>query len=759
MRKRIGLTGQGVWPGQLALGAAAGAVLLASPMASAFDFNIDSDALGDFSFNWNNRILAGVQVRTERQNDALLDKQNVSGQSLLCAGLPGGGVSGLFNPDCQSRIGDPGPNRTLVNARGGYNINGDDGNLNYDRGDVTASIFQIRSELTGAWRNFSMKLGGLGYIDPTNNDFDEDKQDLLYPNRGVSRDTILIRREQRRRSDLENDLGNELRLLEAWVGVDFEVASSAVTLRVGNQRLRWGESNLFNFNVLDRVNPLSERLFNLPGTEVRDAFLPVGMATVAVDLTSNFNVSGFYQYDWDPTEVAPCGSFLSISDVAGCGNGPTPVYLGLGQYPEDPQGDFVPGGGDVLLDQGIRTTYLDDEQRGYPDSGGQYGIRLNYFAEGLNGGTELSLYGMNIHSRLPYLSVDAADESCLQPTPNGGNLVNNLNPCTTNPNGTPNPNPLRSSFPISTVNPFLDYPEDIHIYGLSATTNAGNWSLAGEFAFSPNQPAQVAFADVFFAGLQPAFPDTPQGFERGDLIDGENAILLPTNRVAVPDFLETRFRGNDVQAGDTIRGFERLKIGQVDFTGIRVFGGGNLISADQIILVAEVAAVHAFDMPGINELQFEGGSAQLLHFSEGANEFDPAVDAGRAPGDPSCPDPNAGCRTVGPTDRINPERADRDNFADDFATGYRLRVDATYNDAILGVGVTPRLEFFHDVYGTSIFSGQDFVEDRKRLTLGTDFLFTDSLSGNISYRFYWGAGYRNTRLDRDYAEAYLSYAF
>lgn len=731
----------------------AGVAMLAAPSAMALNFEF-----GDLGLSWENRVTAGLQVRTEHRSDDLVDKTNVSGQETLCAALPGTGFASNFNADCQSRVGDPAPSQRLINAAGGYNINGDDGNLNYDRGDITHSVLQLRSELAGGWKAFSFKFSGIGYYDPTNRDLDTHGRDLEYPNRGLGRETITIEREAGRRGDVEDYIASDARLWEAWVGFNASDLGLPMEVRVGNQRLRWGESNLFNFNVLDRVNPLSERIFVQPGTEVRDAFIPVGMATVSMNFTTNFDAEAFYQYDWERTEPAPCGSYLSYSDVAGCGEGPTPVYLSVGQYPEDPFQQFVPGGGDALLDQGTRTTYLDDRERGYPDNGGQFGLRLNYYAANLLGGTELSAYAMNIHSRVPYLSVDAANETCINTSSNAeGAIVNNLDPCSDEPE------PLAKTFPIDTVQPFLDYPEDIRIFGLSTTTNVGDWSLAGEIAYSPNQPAQVSFSDVLYAGLQPAFPDTPAGFEQGTLLDGENAILLPTNRIAVPDYLETQYRGNNVEAGDTIRGWERLKVGQLNMTGIRAFGGSNPIGADQILFVGEVAILRVFDMPDIEELQFEGATARQTHFSQGAAEFDPALHGSFAANSPAaeanCPDPSVGCRPIGPTDSINPERADEDDFADDLAMGYRMMVTADYNNAFMGWKITPGFEFFHDAYGTSISPGQDMVEGRRRFTLTTEVLFNDYFSGTVAYRIYSGGGHRNLRRDRDYAEMSLTVHF
>lgn len=727
--------------------------VVCAPTAFATDFS-----LGDIDFTWTTRLTAGMQLRTEKRNTDLIDKTNVAGQHLLCAGLSGSGFARFFNADCQSRVGNPAPNRRLVNARGGYNINGDDGNLNYDQGDVTAAPLMVRSSLSMQWGIFSAKVSGLAYHDLANYSAQTPKPDLNYPNRGLGLTTDTIHRPG---NSGHTWWSHDARLMAGWVGADFDIRNVPIHIKVGKQRLRWGQSNLFNFQTLDRINPMSARLYSLPGVQVRDAFLPVGMVKVGVDFTLNFSVQAFYQYEWARTEPWPSGSFLAFNDAAANGSGPTPIYLSAGQYPEDPERDFVPGGANVLLDQGTRTTYLSSRTRGYPKSSGQYGLRLRYFFKDLNGGTQVNLYYMNIHSRLPYLSVDAADATCLHPTGNGSVLVNNLTPCAGLPNA------LKHTFPADTVQPFLDYPEDVHIYGLSFTTLAGQWSLNGEFTYSPNQPAQVAFADVLYAGLQPAFPATPAGFGMGDLISGEHAVLLPTRDVFVPSYLP-KYRHTTVTAGQTIRGYERLDVGQFDMTGIRVFGASNPIGADTIIAVVEVAIQHIFDLPSLSELQFEGNTANVgLHYSEGGNSYNPKPfflggDAGVGPGDPGaavCPDPSAGCRPIGPTDTINPKKASRDNFVTDTSFGYRLRITATYNNALFGLTTTPGIEFFHDLYGTSITPGQNFVEGRKRLTLSDQVKFTNNLIGRVAYRFYWGAGYRNVRQDRDFFEMSLAYTF
>src|SRR3546814_7193497 len=61
---------------------------------------------------------------------------------------------------------------------------------------------------------------------------------------------------------------------------------------------------------------------------------------------------------------------------------------------------------------GVQTCALPISDRpNRPRDSGQYGLRLNYFAD-LFGGTQLSVYYLNYHSRYPYASVRATDASC-----------------------------------------------------------------------------------------------------------------------------------------------------------------------------------------------------------------------------------------------------------------------------------------------------------------------------------------------------------
>ncbi|MGH6643720.1 MAG: DUF1302 family protein, partial [Bradyrhizobium sp.] len=476
--------------------------------------------------------------------------------------------------------------------------------------------------------------------------------------------------------------------------------------------------------------------------------------------------------------------YMSVQDVAGAGKGPVPIYLGFDQYPEDPLGQLLPEGFANTIARSDRTVYLGQDHE--PSNEGQFGFRLDYYADWLNGGTEMSLYGMNIHSRLPYFSSNAAIKGCYDisafyPDPNAGGSV--FGPCQTlyglDENNPDDAKKIYADYavPVGSIRPFLEYPEDIHIFGASFNTTIGDWSLAGEVTYSPNQPAQVSVVDVVYAAEQPAFPDTPAGNGMGGVPNnyGIGRMNVPTNRVYIPDYIETVYRRgnglydtdvkNRVQAGDYIRGYERLQVGQVSFTGIRIFSGSNWIRADQILVVGEVAAVRVFDMPSIDLVQFEGASGRNLHYSMGQSEYNPGRDGVPGPveydddGNVIIPTPANGGRIVGPLDVANPERASRKNFATDYAWGYRARVTATYNDVISGIDFTPGVEIWHDVHGTSIYPAQDFVEGRIQTTFSNEFKFTESSTAMLRYVMFSGGGYRNTRIDRDYVELSFTNTF
>ncbi|MGH8561544.1 MAG: DUF1302 domain-containing protein, partial [Nevskiales bacterium] len=489
--------------------------------------------------------------------------------------------------------------------------------------------------------------------------------------------------------------------------------------------------NLTLFNTLNVFNPPDASIARMPGFQINEVFQPVPALSLGLQLTDALSLEGFYQFGWEPVVPDPAGSFFSNNDVAGGGRY---VVLGFGNYAEDPDRKFQAAGLNSQISQATRTAYLLDDESGYPKDGGQYGAQFKYFAADFNGGTEFGLYLMNYHSRLPYLSVFAADASCTRDAINNSFAAAFV--ACNGFNGPMNPAGGREPLPVDTLRPFLDYPEDIRMAGLSFNTNVGDWSLAGEYSFRPNMPLPILQSDVIFAGLSPALPREDIAVPVGGLPGVSAPFTIPGHRHAISDFLSV-YRGEEIQPNQLIEGYERLKIGQLALTGIRTVGGSNPFKADQIQILVEAGATHIPDLPDTDELPFEG-SGERTHNSPGAD--------------------GTGSNGVPDALRINPTQMTK-GFATDFAWGYRVATRFIYNDVYKGINLFPTLVLFHDVDGISPAVIDNYVEDRKILVGLLDAEINASLAMGLQYMVFTGAGDMNLRRDRDNISFNLRYSF
>lgn len=683
---------------------------------------------GDFSFTLNSRISVGAAWRVESRDVDLLGKLNVPGQQNLCA------------DNCISFDGNPAPNQRLVDARGGYfGANSDNGDLNYDKGDIVAANAMLKLDFTGQWKDVTLKLRGLAFYDPVNSDFMEHHTDTRY------------QPEYTPRSDkVEDQIGARVVPLDAYISFPVNLWGKTLHVAVGQQRIRWGEANLLFLNSLAMLTPADENLLYTPGLELADVFQPVGIASASLNISENFSAQLVYQYQWKRTRPAAAGSFWSVLDVVGGGDY---AMISLGQFSEDPQQRGGLTGTPELVTNTQLSVPIMPEDTGYPSDSGQFGIRLSGYLPTFNNGTEWGLYALNYHSRLPYAAVYAADASCARDASNiatallacGGfnglrtellpsllqlaqvqnntALVDAVN--TVNTLALPGEEPL----PIDTVKVFLDYPEDIHMFGASFNTTLGLWSLAGELTYRPNLPLQVSVSDVLFAALQPAFP-------RQDL----NLVVgvVPGARNGAPDYLETRYRGHDVQPNQLIRGYERMKVGQIDITGLRSFSSSNPFKANTIIWLLEAGATKVFNMPKLSQLQFEGGGANASHYSPGAD--------------------GTGSGGVPDSRRFNPHQQ-TDGFATSLSWGVRSVVRMEYDNLLFGWNYFPLLLLSYDVDGVAPFPIQNFLEGRIQYAVGTEVHFNQDISMTLVYQGWAGGKDLNKLRDRDYVAVSMAYNF
>lgn len=788
-------------------------MLLSTP-AAAIDFE-----LGPISGSMDNLLSFGTMVRMQGRDPDLIGKSNL--QPGLCtqfrdddqqpdrvtspSGLRwegpegttlsntsdnngGAPAAGAIGNTCNVS-GNADINQLYVAEPGTFNINGDDGNLNFDKHDIVSANFKLTSD-------FSFSIGGIPLIDDLNffirtyyfydevvtglNQFHPDATSFGGPNGGAA-DAVV--RARPTRTPLP-------RYVESLHGTDFDVLDANVSfflpffferelaIKIGSQAVNWGESSFLLLNSLNSINPPAPGRLRLPGFDLKELSEPSGMVTVNTEITDTVSLEMFYQYEWKPLEADAPGSFFSTSDVVGGDNSQRrAAMLSFGKAPEDPNAVYVtrdnqddPIG---LISNASRTIFLEPGLEKRPDDGGQYGFAVRYFAEEFNNGTEFGFYYANYHARVPSISALAAQGGCIGEATN--TVPGAIADCGDGPVGSPAVGRLTVAgvpvlneevLPVDTARLFIEYPEDIRMFGVSFNTTVGDWALSGEYVYRPNLPVQIHTTDLLFAALQPAFPANSLA------IPGVGN--LPTRRIAVPDFVETRFRGRRVidtdgdgfaDGGYEIRGFEPQKVGQLGLTLLKTIGGDNPFNASQIIVLMESGFTHVIDMPDLSELQFQGARTNS-HISEGAdgtgrglstdsdetgsaadnNVCAPLVDATGANND-----------TPGNPCLQNPTTQARENFGSDFSWGFRYINLFKYDNALLGANLELLLGVLYDVDGVSPGLGMNHVEGNLTTLTGLRFDYLGTWNGELRYTNL--SGDKNARRDRDNLMFTVRYAF
>jgi hypothetical protein len=698
--------------------------------AAAIEFD-----LGPVSGVLNTRLTLGAQMRVQKRDERLIAKLALPGQQDLCA-----------PDDCVSALGDPEPNQRLVNARGAFSgVNEDNGNLNYDRGDLSAVLVQLRPRLDLFWGEWQFQASALFFHDLVNAGFEERHADTRFqPARSP------------RNAGVESLFASGVRVGNLLVTRSFALGREELLIKIGNQTLNWGEANLVQFNALSEINPLDAPVFGFPGAEISQNQLHMPLAVASLSLGTGVTAELHYHLQWRAAKLPASGSLLSFNDVAGGGRY---AMLGLGNFNEDPHQQFRPAGLAAQISQSQRTLFIPGQGFGAARDSGQFGLRLSYLADWLNNGTELSLHALNYHSRVPVLSVFAAEASCIRDAGAPGFLAA-LVACE-GFNGPMNPQG-REPLPVDTVQPFLDYVEDIRLFGLSFNTNVGDWALSGEIAHRPNHPLQILQTDVLFAGLGPAFPAEDLRVGAPSLADAVSLstlpeplqasvsalrealaalpagtlFTLPGEDSAVPDQLSA-YRGISIAPGQLVRGFERLQTSQLTLTAARVIGP-NPLGAAQILFAVEAAALQVHDLPGRDRLTLEG-AGDRTHPSPGADG------SGSPDGQPD-------------TRRINPTQM-TGGFGDALSYGYRVLARLTYSDLPGRMTLNPTFVFLHDLEGISPAPVINFIEGRRILLASLQADFLEDWSAGLTYQVFTGGGTRHRLRDRDNVSAFLAYTF
>lgn len=351
----------------------------------------------------------------------------------------------------------------LVNGGRAFSINGDNGNLNFSKGDFVSLSARGVNEL-------QLKADNISFFTRINYFYD-------HINRSTTLDRTPLTGRAKHLSGLDFDL------LDIYVAGNFEVGDSPLSVRLGNQVLSWGESTFIQ-NGINIVNPFDVSKLRTAGTELREGVVPVPIIQSSIGF-GDFSIEAFYQLGWDHTEIESEGTFFSTNDFASPGGSTVFLRFGLPPGPLD---------NPPRLSQGPVGSIVNRTPDRDASDGGQFGVALRYLATELND-TEFGLYYMKYHSRLPVLSGRTGQLS--------GLVLGDY---------------------ARTAAYFREFPEDIKLTGASFNTTIGGTAIQGEYSYHWDQPFQVDDVELLFASLSPIDSFLPVPLPPGSPIFARNQL-------------------------------------------------------------------------------------------------------------------------------------------------------------------------------------------------------------------------------------------
>ncbi|WP_223512051.1 DUF1302 domain-containing protein [Pseudomonas sp. GL-R-26] len=576
------------------------------------------------------------------------------------------------------------PNKNLIgvnNGGKGLSQTSDDGHLNFKSGETFSKIFKGIHDL-------ELKYGDTGVFVRGKYWYDFELKDESRPFKDIS--------DEGRKEGAKSAGGQ---ILDAFVYHNYSIADQPGSVRLGKQVVSWGESTFIGGGI-NSINPIDVSAFRRPGAEIKEGLIPVNMFYVSQSLTENLSAEAFYQIEWDQTVVDNCGTFFSQPDIVadGC-NDNLRVLAKRSQIPAAALGPLAANGVDVNEEGVLVRRGGDRDAR----DGGQWGASFKYMFDPLD--TEFGAYFMNYHSRAPIFSATGAPQSVYNTALGlqqlGGQIAR-----------------LAPLLVAGNSQYFIEYPEDIRLYGLSfSTTLPTGTAWSGEISYRPNAPVQLNSTDILFAGVRPL----------GGALS--NASLLN----GVP--------------GQDLHGYNRKEITQFQTTLTHFFD--QVMGASRLTLVGEVGVTHVGGLESSSDVRYGR---------------DPVYGPGELPatgGQNTCVALNnstiGGAGPGTPTNNLSRNCTD-EGFTTPTSWGYRGRAIWEYNDVFAGVNLKPNVAWSHDVSGYSPGPGGNFEEGRKAVSLGVDAEYQNTYTASLAYTNFFDGKY-TTVDDRDFVALSLGVNF
>ena len=659
-------------------------------------------------------------------------------------------------------------------ARHFLSSNSNDGNLNYGRG-LVSNTSKFTSDLDLGYRNFGLFVRATGYLDFENED-------------GMGDRTAF-------RPEAADLLDHEVDILDAYVTGAFDVGDAALDLRIGSHVLNWGESTFIQ-NGINAFNRFDVSKLRLPGSELREALVPIPMVSLSVAPSYNLSVEGFYQFDWEETVIDPVGSYFSTTDYAGPGAREAviadPGLAGLLEpFGSDFDRYFTFGALRPAINADLQSYTVNHPQLGpisvplplepevdadfmtvmrgpdrEPGDSGQWGGALRYLSEDLND-TEFGLYWVNYHSRLPTVRARTAPREGIEAGLAAASAVtaptsHTVQALTAAVSARILPAVQAGLIDPATAQERIEEEVSAQAFGIAAALALDRYAetpdpLGNRGHFFLDYPEDVRMLGLSF--------NTALGTSgwalQGDYALHIDAPLQRAERTLLAEGLSPMFEalGLAVRA-NMLAGLAR------EFAEAAAQNPANVELARQAQALAAQAHEAGADLQNYmrtyeqrdirgyirhNVSQIQATATRVFGPVFGADAFVFLTEA-------------ALMHVHDMTDEAleGPARASRlgddaDGDADANSWGYRMAARLDYNNAVGAVNLFPYVQWRHDVNGNSPAPSGQFSEGLTALTLGLGADYLSSWRADVSYTRYGGK--RNTLRDRDFITASINYSF
>ncbi|MFO1218220.1 MAG: DUF1302 domain-containing protein [Burkholderiaceae bacterium] len=399
----------------VAAAAACTIALFAGTPAQAVRTTTDGGTEIDFS----STISFGLQWRTAKRLPSTIGNDNGGN-------VPTGSAFGAqMNPNVPGSEAFASPDFNFLQA--------DDGNLNYNRGDIVSAALKGTHEFglktTDGWRALARGtwVGDARAGHTRRTELSEDAKDIATRN---------------------------FTMLDAWVSKDFALIDGRnTTVRLGNQVLSWGE-DIFIVGGINQINAFDLRKIHTPGTQVKEILRPAPMLSINSGITDAISAEAYYQFKWNAFRFDPVGTFFSAGDVVGAGQRaayiPSSMLSGAGLCTAPPCGDIGAG-----IQNGVNVAPFEGDH--VPPKGQQFGLAMRFKPPGW--GTEFALYYERYHDKLPFTTLFT------------------------------DPNYL--AFNVAGIGYYNEYGKNKNLFGASFNTKAGPVALGGEISYRPKDSVAI----------------------------------------------------------------------------------------------------------------------------------------------------------------------------------------------------------------------------------------------------------------------------